>query len=701
MSRIDNMIADIKSGNLTALVAKYSDMLLAGFLILALGLIIIPLPPFLLDILLALNISISITILFVAVYTQDPTRLAAFPAILLLTTLFRASLCISTARLILADAHAGQVVEAFGNTVAKGNPVVGFILFLIITTFLFVVVTKGAERVAEVGARFTLDAMPGKQMSIDGDLRSGSITQDQAKAKRADLARESQFHGAMDGAMKFVKGDAIFTIIVLLINIVGGLAIGVMMKGMEPLEALQLYTLLTIGDGLVSQIPAVAITLAAGFIVTRVATDDVESNVGRDIGAQMLAQPKALAVVAVLLGLLGLVPGMPMVQFLLLGLIGGAISFGLMRTKRMEREEGERAADEAQDAARQEPGLSLAVPVLVEVSESLTKLIDRNGDGGKTLQRLIPELRDSLYYELGVLVPPLKIRGNLPHQENTFTILLSGTPIHHGRIEPGKVLVAEPAENLALFQIPAEETTNPATGQPAAWIPEESADLARQAGMQVVDPAEVLVLHMAGFLKRYLHEFLGLQETQTMLEHLAQAYPKLVEEVVPKLISLHQLAEVLRRLVREGISIRDLKGILEAMSEWGRIESDPIALTELVRSSLARQICFKYARRDGRLIVYQIDPEIQQTVADSIRHTSTGKYIDIPPDMQMEILAAIRNQLGDRPPTAAKPVVLTEPEVRPFIRRLVEIEFPDAAVISMRELTPELIPQPIGVIALR
>ncbi|MFN8547196.1 MAG: flagellar biosynthesis protein FlhA [Candidatus Eisenbacteria bacterium] len=540
--------------------------------------------------------------------------------------------------------------------------------------------------------------MPGKQMSIDADLRAGALTMEDARKKRASLQRESQLYGAMDGAMKFVKGDAIAGIIITLINIVGGLAIGVAQRHMEFGKAVSTYTLLTVGDGLVSQLPALLISIASGVVVTRVASDDEQSHLGKDIGTQILAQPKAIAIVSVLLFVLGLVPGLPKVPFFVMSAITGFLAFGLIRAEKAEAAKAVEQAAKAEES--DEPQLSLAVPILMQVSESLTAVIDKDGDGGKELQRLIPELRDSLYYEVGVLVPPIKIRGNMPLPPETFAIQLKEVPVVQGKIPADKLLVGEAAENLQIFQIEAEATTNPANGTPAAWVPASAREVLERAGLKIYSSPEVLVLHLAGFLKKYSWEFVGLQEVQTMLDHIGQAYPKLVEEVVPKVVSLYQLTEVLQRLVREGISIRDLKGVLEALSEWGRIESDALMLTELVRSSMGRQICFRYARGDGRLICYQVDPEIQQTVAESIRHTSTGKYISLAPDIQGEILQAIRRQLGDRPATAGRAVVLTEPEVRPYFRRLVELDFPDAAVISLRELTTEVIPQPIGVISL-
>ena len=684
------------------IIAQYSDIMLAAFIMSIVGMMLIPLPTGLLDVLLTVNITVAVTLLLVCIYIMDATRIAAFPTILLITTLFRLGLNVSTTRLILLNADAGEVVKAFGAFVAGGNLVVGLVIFLILTLIQFLVITKGAERVAEVSARFTLDALPGKQMSIDADFRAGLFDVHEARARRGNLQRESQLYGAMDGAMKFVKGDAIAGIIITLINIIGGLSIGIMQRGMDAATALQTYSILTIGDGLVSQIPALLISVSAGIVVTRVASEEAETHLGKDIVTQVMAQPKAIAIAAILLVLLGIVPGLPTFPFFLLSIIMGAMAFGLFRAKKMEKavvaQEEEDEAEAAEAAG--EASYSLTVPILMQVSEGLTELIDRDGEGGKQLAKLIPELRDSLYYEMGVLYPPIQIQGNQPFEGNTFCILLKEIPVHNDHIPDDKMLVNESAENLAIFQVDAEPAENPATGAPAAWVPNESIETVQKAGIQVVSHPELLVLHLAGFLKQYGKEFVGLQEVRSMLDALAQSHPNLVEEVIPKVVNLFQLTEVLQRLVREEVSIRDIKAILEAVSEWGRVESEPLQLTELVRSSMARQICFKYARSDGKLIVYQVEPEIQQAITESVRHTPTGSYLGLSPDMQTDILEAIRAQLGDRPLTAQAPVILTEPDVRPYFRRLVEVEFPEAAVLSIRELTPEVMPQPMGLISI-
>ena len=698
MSRFAVLLRDLRSGNVEKVLTHYSDVILAGLIMSIVGMMLIPLPTQLLDVLLTTNIAIATTILMVAIYVQDATKIASFPTILLITTLFRLGLNVSTTRLILLQANAGEVVRAFGSFVAGGNIVVGAVIFLILTLIQFVVITKGAERVAEVSARFTLDALPGKQMSIDADFRAGLFDVHEARRRRNSLQRESQLYGAMDGAMKFVKGDAIAGIIITIINIIGGLSIGVLQRGMEVGKAAQTYSILTIGDGLVSQIPALLISVSAGIVVTRVASEESETHLGKDIGQQILAQPKAIAIVAVLLGLLGVVPGLPTVPFVLLALITGGIAYGLFKTRRLADEAAALPTDE--DDLGSEPGYSLTVPILVQVSEGLTALIDREGEGGRILAQKVPELRNSLYFDLGVLFPPIQIRGKQPIDGEGFVVRLKEVPVYSGTVPADRRLVDESAESLATFQLGAEEAIHPATGKPAAWIPLDKEEDARAAGLRVYSPAELLVVHIAGFLRNYAHEFVGLQEVRTMLDQLAESHPSLVDEIVPKVVNLFQVTEVLQRLVRERVSIRDLKGILESLGEWGRVETDSLQLTELVRSSLSRPLCFRHARPDGKLLVYTVDPEIQQAVSESIRRTTTGNYLGLSPDMQADILEAIRRELGPRPATAPPAVVLVENDVRPYLRRLVELEFPEAAVLSMRELTPELVPQPVGTISL-
>lgn len=663
MIRLKRFAQDIREENVATILTRYSDILLAFFITSIVAMMLVPLPTPLLDLLLTTNIFAATTILFVSLYIQDATRIASFPTILLITTLFRLGLNVSSTRLILLQADAGEVIRAFGSFVAGGNLVVGLVIFLILTVIQFVVITKGAERVAEVSARFTLDALPGKQMSIDADFRAGLFDVHEARRRRSELQRESQLYGAMDGAMKFVKGDAIAGIIITVINLIGGFAIGVLQRGMDPGQSVRTYSLLTIGDGLVSQIPALLISVAAGIVVTRVASEEKESDLGKDIGVQILAQPKALAIVSVLLLTLALVPGLPTPPFLALGAVAGGIAYGLLRAHERTREAEDRTDREAQRSRAQ---LAPAAPILLQLSPELAERL-ASGERER-LARLLLELPATLHAESGVLVPEIAVRthdalsfADADRREdapNSFAILLGEIPVHRGTV--------------------------PLRGD-------------GDHDEETVEPSRYLASRIREVLRRYLHELLGLQEVRALLDRLAVTHPALVTEVVPKRVELSELTEVLQRLVRERVSIRDTRSVLEAVAEAARSESDPFELTELVRARLARQICARFSRGDGKLPVYTVDAEIQQAIRESIRRGPAGAYLGLAPDLREEILAATRRALRG----AAQedpPVLLVEPEVRPHLKKLLDGEFPEAAVLSIRELTPELVLQPIGLI---
>lgn len=693
-------------GDIVAILTRYSDIMLALLVTGIIGMMIIPLPTWLMDLLLSLNITIAVIILLVAIYIADATKIAAFPTILLITTLFRLGLNISTTRLILLYADAGRVIEAFGNFVVAGNYVVGAVIFLILTLIQFIVISKGSERVAEVAARFTLDALPGKQMSIDADMRAGIIDVEEGRRRRKALERESQLYGSMDGAMKFVKGDAIAGIIITIINIIGGLIIGTLQMGMEISEALQTFTLLTIGDGLVSQIPALIISTSAGMVVTRVSSEETDTHVGKDIGTQVLAQPKAIAIAAGLLLGLAIVPGLPFVPFFVLSCITGTIAFGLFRTAKIveirQIESDKQAKQQIEGSTMGDTKLlPLPTPLSLEVSKELTPLIDSEQDGGKFINEMIPRMREALQYELGIQFPGIRVRGNLPDLEpDVYVIKLNEVPLISGRVKQGMCLVNERSENLKLFNIEGINTTNPADGGYACWIKEEQKDIAKQAGFTVWDTPGVMLLHLAGVLKRYSHELLGIQEVKTILETMEKVYPAVVEAVIPKILTPLQLTDILKRLIQEGISIRDMRTILQALAEWGQVEKDTVMLTEYVRCELKRYITFKYTQGKGTLFVYLLDPQIEEIVLNSIQHTPSGNYLSLDPEVTHQILEAIKKEIGNLPPTAQKPVILTTMDIRRYFRRLVEIEFPELAVLSYQELTPEVTIQPLSRISI-
>jgi type III secretion protein V len=712
----------IMQGDLITVLRRYADVALAFLVMLVVGMMIVPVPPFVLDLLLVLNISISMIMLLIAMYVPEALRLAVFPTIILVTTLFRLSLNVSSTRLILLHAKAGDVIKSFGDFVVQGNFVVGAVIFLVLVLINFLVIAKGSERVAEVAARFTLDAMPGKQMSIDADLRAGAFDLDEARKKRQDLGRESQLFGSMDGAMKFVKGDSIAGLIITAINVIAGIIIGITQKDMSAGEAVETFSILTIGDGLVSIIPALLMSVCAGLIVTRVASEEDDANLGMDLATQVFAQPKAFIIASGFIILMGLIPGLPTVPFIIMGLSIGGLWFGLNKAHSAKKGSGvvpgtvddvleereEQAQEEKKQAiqkARAQEGQSaqmmpVVTPIALEVAQDLVPLVD-DTTGSNFLNELIPMMRDGLFYELGVRYPGLRVRGNdgdMP--PGSYIIMINEIPLVMGTVDQSKCLVNDTPDRLRLLGIDAEPAQNPANGNAAAWIQEDQRQLAEESGLTTWDAPGYIVLHLSAVLRKNASEFVGIQEVQNMLEQLEQAFPALVKEVVPKAVSPFQLTDILRRLVEEEISIRDLRNILQALAEWGPVENDTVMLTEYVRAALKRYISHKYTRGQSTLIVYLLDPQIEETVRSSVQHTSSGSYLALEPEITQEILAAVRNEVGNLPPSAQQPVVLTTMEIRRYFRKLVELEFPHLAVLSYQELSPEMNIQPIARISL-
>ena len=540
-----NFIAVLTTGDLVQTISRYSDMVLAGLVVIILGMLIIPIPTFLLDLFIVLNMSISVLLLLLAIYIPNALHIASFPSLLLITTLFRLALNVSSTRLILLTAKAGEVIAAFGDFVVQGNLVVGIVVFLILTLINFLVITKGAERVAEVAARFTLDAMPGKQMSIDADLRAGAFDMDEARKKRNDLSRESQLFGSMDGAMKFVKGDSIAGLIITAINIVAGVIIGTTMLDMTAGNALEVFAILTIGDGLVSQIPALLIAITAGLIVTRVASEEEEQHLGKDIAIQLLAQPRAFLIAAALMMLLGAVPGLPTVPFFVLGCTSLGIGYGLVRSAKMKAEgrimpvdenvpvsdeQVREQRDKRIQAQKMQEGqsqqmLPVVTPIALEVSADLIPLVEDAGEGSKFLGEMVPMMRDGLFYELGVRFPGIRVRGNETDMPaGSYLIMINEIPLVMGTVSLDKVLVNDTAERLRLLNIEGETATNPANGNECAWIDAEYKEVAEQAGLTTWDAAGYIVLHLSSVLRKNAAEFVGIQEVMNMLEQLEQAF---------------------------------------------------------------------------------------------------------------------------------------------------------------------------------
>ncbi len=688
-------------------IGNSSDVILAGFVVIIIMMIIIPVAPIVIDALIGINLTVSIALLMVSLYISKAVHLSVFPSILLITTLFRLGIEISATRQILLHANAGEVIFAFGNFVVGGNYVVGGVIFLIITIVQFIVVTKGAERVAEVAARFTLDAMPGKQMSIDADMRSGIIDAAQARQLRLALAKESQLYGAMDGAMKFVKGDVIAGIIIAIINIVGGLIIGIWMHGMSAGQAAKIFTLLSIGGGLVSQIPSLLISMTAGIVTTRVSSDKDDANLGKDISGQLLSQPKGILIASGVVFLLAFVPMLPTGLFLFLstGLGGLGLNSYMKEKKRLATATATPGASvstglDGHEVIRGEGGdYALTLPVILEVGNKLSDMIRKDKDGAKFIEKMIPRMRAALYQDLGVRFPGVHVRTEAPSIDaEDYVIMLNEVPLMRGKILTGSVLTNETEDNLRHYNIPSTSTKN-LMNQPSFWVDVKYKAILDKAGIKYWETLDVMILHLSYFYRQYASEFIGIQEVRGILEFIEKSFPDLIKEVT-RLVPLQKLTEIFRRLVQEQISIKDLRTILEALSEWAQTEKDTVLLTEYVRSSLKRYVSYKYSKGQSVLSVYLLDPEIEDMVRGAIKQTSAGSYLALDPDSVQLILQAIRSTVAPTPPGGQEPLILTAIDVRRFVRKLIEGEFPDIAVISYQEVVPEIRIQPLGRIQL-
>ena len=684
------------------LISNSSDIVLAVLIIAIIMMLIFPVSPHVIDILISINLAVSISILFVALYIQKAVHLSMFPSLLLLTTLYRLGVNISSTRQILLHANAGKIILAFGQFVVGGNYVVGGVVFLIITIVQFIVVTKGAERVAEVAARFTLDAMPGKQMSIDADLRSGIIDQQQARELRLGLAKESQLYGAMDGAMKFVKGDVIAGIVIAIINIVGGLIIGVTMHNMSAGQAAKIYTLLSIGDGLVTQIPSLMIAITAGIVTTRVSSDRKDAHLGKEISEQLLKQPKALLIAGCVLFLMAFIPGFPAWPFLILASMVG--SMGYLFFKNAKRAAAKAAAG-LSSSEIEVPGhtvtaggaedYALTLPVVMEVGSAISLMIRKDKQGLTFIDQMIPKMRHALYQDLGVRFPGVHVRTESPSLEsNEYAIHLNEVPIVRGKIILKHLLTNENEETLKRYNLPYNISKG-TLGMPALWVDEKYQEILQRAGIRFWTGPEVMILHLSKFYRQYASEFIGIQEVRAILEFVEKSFPDLIKEVT-RLVPLQKLTEILRRLVQEQVSIKDVRTILESLSEWAQTEKDTVLLTEYVRSSLKRYISYKYSLGQSVLSVYLLDPEIEDMIRGAIKQTSAGSYLALDPDSVQLILHAMRNTIQPTPPGGQPPVLLTAIDVRRFARKLVEMEFPELPVVSYQEIVPEIRIQPLG-----
>ncbi|RME73041.1 MAG: EscV/YscV/HrcV family type III secretion system export apparatus protein [Planctomycetota bacterium] len=683
------------------LIGRYADVLLAAVVLAILGIMLVPLPPPLLDVLLTSSITFSMLLLLTALYLPEPVALSSFPTLLLVVTLFRLSLSIASTRLILADAYAGEVIEAFGNFVARGNMVVGFVVFAIITVVQFLVIAKGSERISEVAARFTLDAMPGKQMSIDADLRAGAFDIDTARKKRLKLQKESQFYGSMDGAMKFVKGDTIAGIIIIFVNVIGGLVIGVTMKGMDVAKAAQVYTILTIGDGLVAQVSALLTSVSAGMVTTRVISEqEGDVNLGREIATQLTAHPKAFLIASGFLALLGVATPLPTIPFLMIAGVVGTLGFGLQHAVQRREEPGLAGAATEEEPEGEVQATAHPVPVVLELAPEFTSMIDTSKPEGREFFKTLQQVRNELYRELGVQFPGVRVRGNRPLGEGGWCVRIFDVPLFRGAIPPGFGFVRAPAEQFAALGAEVRPVQDPISGRQACFVPLEYADRVADMGASMMGPDHYVLTELGVALKRHAADFLGIQEVQALIDEVGRSIPALLKEVVPKLVPMTSLTEVLQRLVQEEISIRDMRAILQSLARWAQVEKDPATLAEYVRSDLKQQISFKFSGGGRELNVYLLEPQIEQAIRGAIQRTAQGSYLALDPDMARRILAAARKSLADLPSTASRPVILTAVDVRRYLKKLLELDLPQVVVLSYQEISPLLTVQPIGRISL-
>lgn len=698
------------------LVRRYSDIALAAMVVGIIAMMIIPLPTHLLDILLAMNICLGVVVLLAAIYVTDPIRISTFPTLLLIATLFRLGLNVSSTRLILLQADAGEVIRSFGHFVVAGNLVVGIIVFLILTLIQFIVIAKGAERVAEVGARFNLDAMPGKQMSIDADLRAGTIDQQEARTRRRALERESQLYGSMDGAMKFVKGDAIAGIVITLINIVGGLLVGVYQMKMSTGEAAEVYSLLTVGDGLVSQIPALVLSTAAGLVVTRVAAEEGGTHLGQDIATQLLAQPRALAIAAVLMLGLAAVPGLPGFPFLVLGGLCGVTAHGLIRRRREEAGPASKRGglleaftfDPEPDEADEPEARFLVDPVRLELGAGFAgRAMEPEETGASSgvpswdapgfVEGGLGDVRRRIFQLLGVSIPPVRVREDVDAlEERCYRIRIKEVPMGEGEAPEDSLLALASVDQLSSRDISAQAAELTGLEARASWIDPEDAPRVEAAGLTVLSAAEIPLAHLEALLQRYAYEFVDIQATRTLLDALEETSPQVVQELVPKPVSVVLLTEVLTRLVEEQVNIRHLADVLPTLARWCRTEKDPVLLTEYCRMALRRPITYQFAGPEGRLAALTLEPEIEETVVEAIQRSDAGSYLALEPEVGREILEAVDHAVAPFRLSGSVPVLLTRMESRRFVRKLIEVDLPDVVVLSYQELAPDLEIQPLG-----
>ena len=691
--------------NIVSHTTKHSDLALVGLLVAVIALMIMPMPTFLVDTLIGANMSLSFAILMMTMYVKTPLEFSSFPTMLLFTTLFRVGLNITTTRLILLNADAGEIIQTFGEFALGGNFVVGAVVFLILTIVQFLVISKGAERVAEVGARFTLDAMPGKQMSIDADMRAGVIDMAEAQRRRESISQESKMFGAMDGAMKFVKGDSIAGMVVAVVNIVGGTVIGVTQHGITASQALTIYGILTIGDGLVSQIPSLIIAISAGILITR--SGDANENVGAQIGGQFFKQPKALLIAGGLIFLFALIPGFPKPQLFTLSFALGGFAYVLNRIQQMpasrdaktDFEKSVRASTEPQgssprSASEAQDDFSPTVPIILDISQELSTALDYD-----KLNDELAALRRALYFDLGVPFPGINLRVARRLSGLSYELQVNEIPLSSGMLEANMQLARETKDTLTMLGVQVKQGEDFLPDVPSLWISNEDAARLEKGGVACMSHSRIIAYHLSLLLSRHAGDFIGMQETKYLLDRMEERAPDLVHEAT-RLQPVQRIAEVFQRMVQEQVSIRDLRGILEALIEWSAKEKDIIMLTEYVRSALKRQICYMHSRGQNMLPAILLDPPVEETIRKSVRQTSAGAFLSLDPDTTKRFLDAVTDAAGDYRTHSQKPVILASMDIRRYVRRLIEAKHYSLMVLSYQELTPEISVQPLSRIRL-
>ena len=695
-------MSETKAGSLNAVpflsLLQSRDILFAFGVVSIVIMMVVPLPSIILNLFLTLNIALALTILLVSIYNQHALQFSAFPSLLLIATLFRLSLNVSTTRIILSGQGATiDIIKAFGNFVVGGNYVVGFVVFIILVLIQFIVITKGAERVAEVAARFTLDAMPIKGMAIDADLNAGAIEQDEATRRRLDLQREADFYGAMDGASKFVKNDAIAGIIITVINLLGGLVIGVFQRGESAMDALQAYALFTVGDGLVSQIPALLIATATGIVVTRASSD---SSLGHDISGQLLSHPKVLGIGAALMGFLGMVPGLPKFAFFVLsGLLGGLAYITSKNEEETAKKQVEDKIAEEQAATTGPEDVSSLLtvdPLELEIGYNMIPLVDTN-QGGDLLNR-ITLIRRQIAMDLGLVVPPIRIRDNIQLQPSSYVFKIKGVEFAQYEIIPDQFMAMNPG--TATSKISGIEVEEPAFGLPAVWIQSSLRERAEMAGYTVVDPSTVIATHLTEIIRKNAHEILGRQELQQLLDNVKESYPLILDDVVPNVVSQSSLLKILQNLLKENVSIRHMVNILESLADCAGIKEID-TLTEIARQGLARHICKSLSDETGGLKVISLDPQLEQMLGNALQKIDGTVQLAIDPNSASKLLEKIRNKIEEVMQEGHSPILLCSSALRLSLKRLTERIAPRLTVLAYQEIPTTVRLESIGLISLQ